>query len=200
MNLKNIKKGFTLIELLLVISIIGLLASIVLTSVGNSREKARTAIVLESLSSLKSQALLYSISHQNKFTEGINARTFDCITGSSLAAIDKGFFNEPEVMKLLNKIEANSWSKVNPVCHISANTFIVSAYVYNNTVKTTFAPESGGTNNATTLVFNERGEIRAKETGGIRHHNTTTPSGWQVVGLSGGISASSNFFIDKTKI
>lgn len=39
----NKKKGFTLIELLVVVAIIGILASIVLTSINSSRAKARDA-------------------------------------------------------------------------------------------------------------------------------------------------------------
>jgi general secretion pathway protein G len=41
-DLKN-KKGFTLIEILVVVSIIGLLASIILVSVGSAREKGKVA-------------------------------------------------------------------------------------------------------------------------------------------------------------
>lgn len=57
--MKKIQKGFTLIELLVVIAIIGLLASIVLVSVGGARDKAKDAAVQSQISSMRPQAELY---------------------------------------------------------------------------------------------------------------------------------------------
>ncbi len=56
------KKGFTLIELMIVISIIGLLSSIVLASLATAKEKARVAQVQQETLQLQNALELYKAS------------------------------------------------------------------------------------------------------------------------------------------
>ena len=70
-------RGFTLIELLVVIAIIGILATIVLTSLNSSRIKAYDSQVKQQLSRFRSSAELY-FNNQTPAGYGTSA---DCSTG-----------------------------------------------------------------------------------------------------------------------
>ncbi len=61
------RKGFTLIELLVVIAIIGILASIVLVSLGGSRASSLDASVKGNLSTIRTQAEVYALSNGNTY-------------------------------------------------------------------------------------------------------------------------------------
>ncbi|MCK5021635.1 MAG: prepilin-type N-terminal cleavage/methylation domain-containing protein [Candidatus Pacebacteria bacterium] len=59
MFVEKYKKGFTLTELLIVVAIIGILSSIVLTSMGNVREKAKDAKRISDIKQIQLALELY---------------------------------------------------------------------------------------------------------------------------------------------
>ena len=65
-------RGFTLIELLVVIAIIGILASVVLASLNNARDKGEDANIKQQLSSVRAEA---ELSYDDR------SRTYDFVCG-----------------------------------------------------------------------------------------------------------------------
>jgi prepilin-type N-terminal cleavage/methylation domain-containing protein len=73
-NLNKNKKGFTLIELMVVLSIISLLATIILGSLSNAREKARISRARQDLIQINNALNLY-ISKYNKAPKEFTSTT-----------------------------------------------------------------------------------------------------------------------------
>ena len=80
MQKRNVSKGFTLIEILVVIAIIGILASIVLVALNQSRQSARVAKARIELKGLRTAM----VSLENDTNEWPGHKTIDDVeTGSS---------------------------------------------------------------------------------------------------------------------
>lgn len=86
----NASKGFTLIELLVVIAIIGILSSIVLSSITAARTQAFDAKVKAQLSHIRNAAELY---YGKNFNYGTDTRTGGTTNGCATSA-QIGMFND----------------------------------------------------------------------------------------------------------
>lgn len=83
MYMKNFKKGFTLIELLVVIAIIGILATLVLGVLGNSKNKGQDSKIRSQLAQMNNQALLFSGTTGTAYVVGTPYQVSAGITGAA---------------------------------------------------------------------------------------------------------------------
>lgn len=88
-------RGFTLIELLVVIAIMGILASLMLTSLGKSRDKAKGAAIREELTTMRTSAELYRSKHGD-FTTG------DC------GDTNTGMWEDEDINRVVMAIKSNA--------------------------------------------------------------------------------------------
>jgi type IV pilus assembly protein PilA len=81
--MKN-KKGFTLIELIVVIAILGILAAVLVPSIGNYVEKSKTGVALSEAAAFRSAAHLAKVEEGlgNDFTAIMAAAGYSAGTGN----------------------------------------------------------------------------------------------------------------------
>ncbi|MFN3188105.1 MAG: type II secretion system protein [Candidatus Paceibacteria bacterium] len=97
----NQKAGFTLIELLVVIAIIGILASVVLSSLASARAGARDAAIKQQMSSLVSQAELFRLANGGSYgPDYADDSMGECSTTSGRPALSAGMFGNTDVISL----------------------------------------------------------------------------------------------------
>lgn len=73
-KLMKSKKGFTLIELIVVIAILGILAAVLVPSIGNYVDKSKEGVALSEAASFRSAAHL---AHMEASLPQVPAKTFD---------------------------------------------------------------------------------------------------------------------------
>ncbi len=90
---KLARRGFTLIELLVVISIIGLLSSVVISSVNVARAKGRDAARESNLHNLVTALALYAVDHDGVYPtstsngSGWYKWNWDCVSGTTASSV-----------------------------------------------------------------------------------------------------------------
>ena len=97
--LKN-SKGFTLIELLVVIAIIGILSSVVITSLNSAREKSKIASIKSTLKQLYNQAAINQVENGSFANSNTSSSDLTCTgPGGNLAKIAQPLIDQGIIVK-----------------------------------------------------------------------------------------------------
>lgn len=153
--IKGFNKGFTLIELLVVIAIIGILAGIVLASLGSARSGAQDAKVQETLSSMRTAAEVYygsSTGGNGGYSTGtalISSGT-DCTVANNTGDV----FADTNVAAQLASLTTTKYCTHDGTATAKATKWAVGIILPSNTAKAWCVDSSGASKSETPTVAN----------------------------------------------
>lgn len=121
------KKGFTLVELLVVVSIIGVLVTIVLGSLGRAKGQASQKAILAEVRTTYQEGELYYLDN-NGYAPGVQTIA-NCPTAEDASW---GFLGSTKGIQLIESIKkrAGATNNYDATCAISPESWVVSVNVY----------------------------------------------------------------------
>lgn len=121
--MKSHSRGFTLIELLVVISIIALLSSVVISSLGTARTRGADSAIKAAMKEIQTQA-------QN-YLDSANQVTFGTATGAGACSTASTLWTDTRVTEILANIQQNAGAV--PTCDSTGTKFAIAVVLKSGT-------------------------------------------------------------------